>query len=173
MPQGDSLTVDNRTYNITINSQTTTDAIEKTFKALNRDKAIDSLEIHDKKKNKLLSVSRSEFRSVAKEIPIAEDQVRREIVRETLVVFKVVFGENYKWEVMRGGQKISVAIEDQNLFRRIDQGEQFGKGHRLDVDLEITKVLDQTLHEFIIKSYVIKKVHSHSRPDRTEQIPLT
>ena len=170
--KGNTINVDSRTYNITINNDSVNDSLDRVFSALNKDKAIEEFKVMNKKKKSLLKADRKEFLDMAKSIPLPEDKEKKQMVSETLIVFKVVFEEKYKWEFYLKDHKINASIEDDSFFKRIDKGEEFAKGDRLEVDMEITKVFDDTLKEYIPKSYTIKKVGAHTKPNSNEQINL-
>lgn len=169
---GKKITVDNRSYKITINNNCVNDSLDKIFNTLNNDTAIDAFKILDQNDKKMLSVEKKEFIDVSKSIHIKVDEEKKEIVNETLIIFKVVFEEKYKWEFYRGEYKINALIEDKTFYNKINSGETFAKGDRLEVEMEITKIFDQSMQEYLPKSYIIKKVKGHTKPNKAEQMEL-
>jgi hypothetical protein len=167
---GNTITVDSRTY-LNASNGSVSEPIDKMFGALNKDNSISKFEV---KKNMteepLLKVERSEFSEVAKNFPILDNMIAKQTVNETLIIFKMVFEEKYKWEFYRNEQKINAYIEDESFYKRINSHEEFGKGDRLDVEMEITKIYDDTLKTYIPRSYIIKKIRAHSKPGYPEQL---
>ena len=170
---GQSISVDNRTFNITMNNIVVSDSMDKVFRALNNDKSIDSLGMLSKRKKKLLEIKREEFKDASKSIPLLEEKTKKYQREVELVVFKVVFEPDYKWEFYLNGRPINAKIEDEEYFKeRINKGEGFSRGDRLKVDLEVTQIFDDSLNTYIDKTFVVKKVHSHSKGSRPEQLGL-
>ncbi len=165
-----SIYVDQRTYNIHIKDVAVTEALARTFQALEADKEIKAFKVLDKKRKELLQVPRRHFRHLttqASEIRETEQKVKE---RTTLPIFKAVFGAGYKWEFYYRGIKIPATIVDASFMERVNKGERFGRGDTLDVELEILKKFDNGVQAFVNKAYKILVVHRIQR--RPEQMEL-
>lgn len=64
------------------------------------------------------------------------------------------------------GRPISTSIQDGQFIQRIQDGEKFGNGHSLVVDLEISKKYDEGYDTYIIDKYTVLNVRDiHRRGD--------
>lgn len=104
----------------------------------------------------LVSVSQTEaayFVPVAKETPVSENTVRM-----ALVLVAPVFQDNNKWRFNDGASSFAAAIEDEAFIARVNNGERFGKGDVLTVDMRVTQT--RTAGRIDVQR-VIHKVHEH------------
>ena len=67
------------------------------------------------------------------------------------------------------GRKISASIEDTAFMERVNRGERFAKGDKLEVDMEVVKVYEPTLDMYVEKDFKIISVLNHTaRPENTD-----
>lgn len=74
----------------------------------------------------------SYFVPVAKEAPVSEN-----IVTMALILVAPVFQDGNKWRFSDGGTTFPAAILDEEFINRVNNGERFGKGDILQVELSI------------------------------------
>jgi len=85
----------------------------------------------------LFSVSRDEaphFVAVAQKVPVSNNTVTMD-----LVLVAPVFQAGNKWRFHDGASAFSAAIEDEAFIARVNNGERFGKGDVLTVEMRITQ----------------------------------
>lgn len=70
------------------------------------------------------------------------------------------FKEGTKWRMNTGGGNIYVEVADEFFMQRINEGERFGKGDILLVDMRTTTTLDAGK---LKAQYVVEHVHEHRR----------
>jgi hypothetical protein len=167
---GDVFIIENLTYNIHEKSHNIKNSISRTFEALESDNDIKSFNVTSTTGENLFTSSRDDFSGLTEfeEPSITDDEkIISEFAR--LVVQKVVFEKKYKWTFYHRGNKITASIEDDDFYSRINEGETFGKGDILEVDLKIHKKYQKDLNTFINEKYVVTKVLNHiPRTDQTE-----
>jgi len=158
---GNTLSVDKRTYNIYLNNPKVNESLTKTFKTLDADASITGFEIVDRKEQPLFEASREDFTPMAlgSGAPLPERKTITE--RTKLHIIKLSFERAFKWELLYRGFKITASIADDDFFNRIDRGESFSKGDVLDVELEIEQVFDPSISAYENKSYQVKRVVEH------------
>ena len=125
---------------------------------------VDSVEIKADH-SPLVTVSQADaayFVPVAQETPVSENTVRM-----ALVLVAPVFQDNNKWRFNDGASSFAAAIEDEAFIARVDNGERFGKGDVLTVDMRITQT--RTAGKIDVQR-VIQKVHEHR--EASQQPPL-
>jgi len=83
------------------------------------------------------------------------------VTRKILLVESVVFKDGNKWRVHDGQYPFFAAIDDEAFLAKVNDGERFGKGDVLVVDLRQM----QTIEAGALKTeYRIVKVHEHRAP---------
>lgn len=169
--KGDTLIIENLTYNLYEKSEKAKTSISRTFSTLNNDQNITGLEIRDKKDQELFKAKREEFRELSEFIQQGDKDDKKIVIEFTrLTVFKVVFEHKYKWDFYYKGARIGVKITDKDFFEKVNKGETFGKGDILEVDLQINQEYDKMLNIFVNKLYEVIKVHRHI--PRNEQLDM-
>lgn len=161
---GNSITVYKQTFNIYNQNTKVNESLSETFQTLNDDTTIKSFELEDKKGKPIFEVARKDFEKMAvrNEINKPEQGIKIEKQYATIFALKLVFeNKNRKWEFYYHGNKISALITDDNFYKSIDKGEQFGKGSALEVELQITKKFDITVNTYVITNYEVTKVNKH------------
>lgn len=167
---GNTIIVDQRTYNAYFNNPKVNEALSKTFKTLESDPSIEGFEITDSKEVSLFEVRRDEFPAMALTSSVPQAQTKSIRQQASLYIVKPSFERNLKWDVVFAGNKIPVSMNDESFLTSIDRGERFGKGDILEVELQIDQTLDPNINTYINKSYQINKVIAHI--PRAEQTSL-
>lgn len=62
------------------------------------------------------------------------------LMNQVLIIESAVFKEGNQWRFSDGSASFSAAIADETFLRRIEEGERFGKGGHLVVDLRIEQM---------------------------------
>jgi hypothetical protein len=166
--------VNTEIYKIYSKNTTIDQAFTKGFESLEKDEEITGITLTDKNDKELFNVPRNNFSDIIAPNEIFEEETKVDLVEKaTLRVFKVVFGEGYKWQFYYLGNKVSANINDEAFMGRVGVGgEGFVSGDVLVVDLQITQVFDQRVNAFINKSFSIEKVHQHIKRDTQGKFDL-
>lgn len=165
---GNTIIIDQRTYNAYFNNPKVNEALTKTFKTLESDPSITEFEITDEKEVPIVEVKREEFHAMALSSTVPQAQTQSIIKRASLYIIKPSFERTLKWDVVYAGDKLAMSMNDEQFLNRIDKGERFAKGDMLEVELQIDQVLDRNIGTYINKSYQINKVLDHTpRPEQT------
>jgi len=75
------------------------------------------------------------FHPVLADVPVSTNAVRQTVTAES-----PVFREGLQWRFNDGSTSFSAPIEDREFLASVDQGERFGKGDRLDVEMRIDQI---------------------------------
>ncbi|MDR2912856.1 MAG: hypothetical protein LBV38_06160 [Alistipes sp.] len=160
---GDSITVENLTFNIYETNVTVNDALSQNFEIMESDPAITGFEITDVDENPLVVVNKEEFPDMILKSEEIRDDERILSEAATMNIVRLSFEESLKWEFYYRGNRISAKIKDPNFQESIDGGESFAKGDILEVELQTTQKWDSSVNTFINKSYQINKIIRHIR----------
>lgn len=157
-----TIIIDNRTFNIYQDSQKVRDSLRATFNKLKDKEEITDFSIRSEDEE-LFSVKKQDFSAMSSDKDEIERVHQTEIKeKQELSLFKIVFGENYKWECFYQGNKIYVSMKDKSFFEGINKGKvAFRSGDKLVADLEIEQVYNEAANTFVNDSYSIIKVISH------------
>lgn len=169
---GNTITVDRRVYNLYFGNDKVKGAVTEIFKTLNADEAVTGFEIIDSKEQPLFQASREDFASMAI-APGEPPELKRNlpVPDATLSIIKPSFERRLLWEVAYLGNKIFVAIKDEEFLKRVDNGEEsFAKGDVLEVEMSIEQVFDPSLNTFMNKTHEAVRVKSHKPRPRQRQI---
>lgn len=79
-----------------------------------------------------------------------------------LTIVSLSFEAGNSWAFMYNGFKIYVRVKDNILMDLIDQGERFGKGDSIEVELEVTQKYNPSYRAYENKSYRILKFFRHN-----------
>lgn len=169
---GNTINVDKRTYNIYMKNPNIDSALTKTFDTIAKDDFVSDVDILDSNENSLFTASMADFDSMALPYDIPSDEKRIKTEEVELVIFKVVFQENFKWEFYYQGNRISAKLKDAEFHKTIDKGESFSKGDILVVELQINQVFEKSVNIYINKSYQINKVFKHIPRGRQDSLDL-
>ena len=74
------------------------------------------------------------FVPVAKESPVSEN-----VVTMALILVAPVFQDGNKWRFSDGSASFAATIEDETFLVRVNNGERFGKGDVLTVEMRIVQ----------------------------------
>lgn len=160
--KGDSNVVFNGVINV-YNQVSTREAISKTIEAAKDDPNVTGFTV-DTQGDKT-SFERADFqdyihKSFDDEDLLPPDKVITETVNLTIV--SLSFEPGNSWSFMYNGFKISVRVKDNILMELIDQGERFGKGDSIEVELEVTQKYNPSYRAYENKSYRIVKFFRHN-----------
>ena len=59
---------------------------------------------------------------------------------QTLILESAAFRESLQWRFSDGERSFSAQMADEEFLKRLDNGERFGKGDRLTVEMKIEQV---------------------------------
>ena len=92
-----------------------------------------------------------------------KDPIVETLEDKKILIIRPSFSKDLKWDFIYEGQQISAKMDDEEMIKIIDNGEQFSKGDYMLVDLEITKFYDSDLDVHLINkdSYKILKYKEH------------
>lgn len=97
-----------------------------------------------------------------------EESLSRNLLKnQVLIIESAVFKDGNQWRFSDGSMSFSAAIMDENFIRRVDDGERFGKGDHLVVDLVVEQIRTGTK---ISTRREIQTVREHK--DRNLQLVL-
>jgi len=154
----ESFEVDSRVIRLW-RSRTVRTSLEKTLSPLQKDGITDFGIVHADQV--VLEVHNDELPSFSALSPDDAEVVSDTVTRKVLLLESVVFKDANKWRVHDGKYPFHAALEDPDFLTKIDNGERFGKGDVLVVDLRQI----QTIGNGVLKTdYSIVKVHDHRAP---------
>jgi hypothetical protein len=164
-----TIITDQRTYNIYFNNPKVNEALSKTFKALESDPNIEGFAVTDEKEVPVVEVEREEFHPMALTSSVPQAQTRSITQRASLYIVKPSFERGLTWNVVYGGVRVSVTMEDERFLAAIDEGFRLGKGDTLEVELKIDQVLDRNIGTYINKLpyHVLRVTDLIPRPEQT------
>jgi hypothetical protein len=141
------------------------DLLAKLFEKLENDKGVEAFEVQDRKGGNKVRAGRNEFRAISRrDVEEEESDNRVEYVTKEKVKLPVVFFDlefQKHWGFYFNGRKINAKIKDDVLRELTEEGERFGKGDALIVDLEIKREHDDLLDFYVDKGFTVTKFHEH------------
>jgi hypothetical protein len=167
---GNTIIIENATFNIYEHSPVVKDALAQNFDVLNNDPAITGFEITDKDEKVLVRVDKTEFADLSQKSEEVEEGERKIIEAATVNVIRVSFEENLKWDFYYRGIKIAAKITDPSFYELIDKGEAFAKGDVMEVELQINQKFDESVNTFVTKSYQVNKILRHLSRNEQQKI---
>ena len=69
-----------------------------------------------------------------------EESVSDNTIMQTLILESAAFRESLQWRFSDGERSFSAQMADEEFLKRLDNGERFGKGDRLTVEMKIEQV---------------------------------
>jgi hypothetical protein len=159
-----TIIINNYSYNIYQENPRVREKLRNTFEKLKEAGEITEFSIVDiETKSDIFRAPKEEFSILASSSDEIEQRKQKVLLeKQELIVFKIVFKENYKWEFFYKGNKIFAFIKDRHFFDKIEKGQiAFRSGDKLIVDLEIEQVFNEAVNIFINESYQILKVIEH------------
>lgn len=166
----DNTVVNNAIINI-YNQIPVRESISKTIEAAKEDPNVEGLTIEGA--DEKITFTREKFDEYIHKSFDTEDLLppdKTEIVKENLTIISLSFEPGNSWQFMYRGFKIGVRVKDNILMELIDQGERFGKGDSIEVELEITQRYNPDYRAYENKSYRILQFYKHN--EAPEQQPL-
>lgn len=153
-----------RAGDIIFNNSTVNVTINNTFNTLQGIDQIEGLSIKDNKGNDKFKTTRDNFEKLSSPNEVIEEKTQdsKTITKYNipLNVFKIVFGQKYKWEFYYEGIKIGATIEDENFYEKLlNRQIQFMNGDILIADLEIGQVFNEIAKTYENKKYIVKQIH--------------
>lgn len=101
-------------------------------------------------------------------VPVAKESVVSEnLVTMALILVAPVFQDGNKWRFSDGSASFSAAIEDEAFLARVNNGERFGKGDVLTVELRITQTRTASK---ISADRVVQRVIEHRESAQQQQL---
>lgn len=138
-------------------------AISKTIEAAEKDTNVDGFRIRDEFSESEVYIPRNEFLDLIKS-DLEQDENIQQITERKRVQLSIVsmsFESGNSWQFIYDGFKISVRVRDNALMALIDNGERFGKGDTIEVELEIIKKFNPDFGTYENKSYKILEFYKH------------
>ncbi|MCX6639685.1 MAG: hypothetical protein NTW14_04275 [bacterium] len=162
---GETLIINNPTYNIYQNNPSIKRALNSNISAINQDTSIAGIRIEEPDQGNSIEITREELPALIED-EISESEESRPVVADNciLTVFKVVFDlddKRYKWGFLYKEKKIEARIEDEKFSQTVAKGEKFSKGDTLNVRLEILQKFDKNYGEYLDNSFKILEVYNH------------
>ena len=91
-------------------------------------------------------------------IPDEKNEIKNDAL---LTITKLSFEKGGQWQFLYNGFKIPMIVKDDILMKIIDDGERFGKGDCIRVDLQINQKFNPEYNSYENKSYRIVKFKEH------------
>ena len=154
---GQIIQVQTQTVNLVFNEKAS-EAVRKFVQEPLTDGGIDGLEIATDRKRIVASATQADAHAFQLVRPTEE--ITDLTVEMTLIIESPVFKDDNKWRFSDGQSSFHADILDRDFLSKVDDGELFGKGDLLRVDLRITQ---QRAGLKISTERIVLKVHEHRR----------
>lgn len=153
--------VDNITVNLLQPDNRSNKLISEAFARIASDKSIKKVRIRNEKTSKpIAEVTHDQFRYY--NILFPTDIPTKEVTLiEKMIILSPVFDDKSKWKFIRNGKPIQAIILDTDFIDRVNKGEPFRRGDKLEVMIQITQEYDKDADRYIDKSFSIVKVIKH------------
>lgn len=157
--------VEGNVYHIYNENKIVRDTISKQFSVLQKNDDITGFKFENQTEN--IYIPSEDFEKVAIKLDELDaqnqDPISEIVADKKILIIRPSFSKDLKWDFVYENQKLSAKMEDEEMIKIIDQGEQFAKGDHMLVDLEITKFYDKDLNTYLITkdSYKILKYKQH------------
>lgn len=168
--KGDNNVVFNGIINV-YNQVATREAISKTIEAANEDPNVTGFTVEAQGEKTVFE--RPDFHEYIHKSFVDEDLLPPEKIfteTATLTIVSLSFEPGNSWMFMYNGFKISVRVKDNILMDLIDQGERFGKGDSIEVELEVTQKYNPNYRAYENKSYRILRFFRHNEAPTQEAL---
>lgn len=142
--------------------------ISKGFAAIEKDTAVESVKIKNKKGDTIANVEEADFEVMGLPGLATDPALKRTISKENINIraFRLSFEENVKWGFVYEGEKIQATISDPEFQKLIEDNEPFAKGDVLKVNLSINQEFDKSVQDYLNKTYEVTKLVQHIRANR-------
>lgn len=163
---GQIINVRTDAVNLVFNEKTAPQ-VERFVKQALSNEGYESMQINGEDGSNIVSVDRQEagsFKSVGRQVVLTEN-TNRMIVQ----IVTAVFQDGNKWRLSDGERTFNAAILDGDFLTRVNQGERFGKGDVLDVEMKVVQT------GFGMKTSIdrsIIKVNRHLTPQEQSSLSL-
>lgn len=166
---GETTVFSNVVVNIFNDSQVVRENVAKQFKILEKNLDVDAFEFQSE--NITVEINKEEFDSISNRPETSEEEnaPEVEILRDQkLQIIRPSFSRDLKWDFVYRGTKIAAKMEDTEMIKIIDAGEEFAKGDFMLVDIEETRFYDKDVDAFLITkdSYKILRYKQHIKTPR-------
>lgn len=176
--EGTTIVVKNSTFNLYDQNPTIKNALKKSIETLHEDESVSGFEISDNKGDKLVDYNREDIEIISEHIHQEKISEEDDIVNADRIVYvsaklsiiRISFDKKLKSNFYYNGNKIQAQIDDDEFYKKIDQGENFSKGDVLEVYMEVRKSYDHSVDTYVNKSYGINKVTNHIRRGEQSKI---
>ncbi len=167
---GATVNVTHQTYNLVQNNAPVNASTERQFQQLEQDETVESFEIMDENRTPLFKSSKAEFPQIKRINPsVQKESLSESRTIELCIQRPVLERKHSSWGFLHDGEKMNAQMKDDDFLSRIEDGEKFAMGDRLQVELETTKIFDASLQVHKVKSRSITKVYRHTpRPAQSE-----
>lgn len=158
------------------NNQTIREAISKTIETAEEDVSVEGIVIESEDKE-IINFNKDDFKDLiytdfADEVIDIKEE-RNIIIQDAILnIITLSFEQLSFWKVLYKGNKIKIPLKDETLIKLIDNGEKFGKGDSLRVDLEISQRFNKEANAYENKSYRIAQFKEHIQRNYQTEIGL-
>ena len=138
------------------------EAISKTIEAAEKDDSVDGLTIEGK--GEAVHFPKEEFREYIHRSFDSDEMLPPDKIicdRAILTIISMGFESGFLWQFMYNGFKIAIRVKDGPLMRIISEGERFGKGDALEVELEIVQKYNPSYRAYENVRYKISEFIRH------------
>lgn len=162
---GSVIIVNGDVFNIYNENKVVRDNISKQFSVLEKNQDVSGFKFESN--DNITYIEYDDFKDIAKKIEVLDDSIKEPITEvqedKKILIIRPSFSKDLKWDFIYEGQQISAKMQDEEMIKIIDNGEQFAKGDYMLVDIEITKFYDSDLGVHLInkESYKILKYKKH------------
>lgn len=171
---GDITIVQNNVFNIYNDNRYVRDNIAKQFSVLEKSPDVSGFSFNSNKVNTY--ISHTDFPLIATKLDdlegVSKEPIKEVLTDKKILIIRPSFTKDLKWDFVFQNQKISAKMEDEEMIKIIDNGEQFSKGDCMLVDLEITKFYDKEINTHLITkdSYKILKYKQHIQIPKQQKL---
>lgn len=171
---GDVTIINGDVYTIYNENKIVRDSISRQFAVLNKNEDISGFKFQSD--NVDVYIPEEDFDPISVKMDTL-DEISKEPIREVvkdkkILIIRPSFDKDLKWDFVYEGRKISAKMEDEEIIKYIDEGEQFAKGDFMLVDIEVTQFYDADLGVHLVTgdSYKILKYKSHVKTAKTGKL---
>ncbi len=167
---GDKQVFSNVVFNIYNENKEVRDNVTKQFQVIDKNEDIRGISFMSKDEN--ITIEKEDFKNISQTIEPLTEEDKEPIVTivedKKILIIRPSFTKDLKWDFVYEGQKLSAKMQDEEMIKIIDNGEQFAKGDLMLVDLQITKFYDADLDTHLItsNSYKILKYKQHIKGNK-------
>lgn len=167
---GQIIYIENFVNNVYENNTIIKDALSHSFETIENDNSITGYEITDGNEKALVRVDKEDFEYLSLKSEKLDKDEKILLQSASLNIVKLSFDNKLKWEFYFKGNKITAKVDDPNFQKRIDNGESFSKGDKLEVEIEIKQKFDITVNTFVNKSYRIVRIINHIKREEPQKL---